>query len=105
MKGCWNDSESTIPSFHHSYVCLLTNFQLSKLFHNQEARSTMDGGCGGMCERVCGVNDQEKPPISSLLVGVFGNKSGWNLEMEDPKPTKKFMEMAINRCVERNGGY
>ena len=36
---------------------------------------------------------------------VFGNKSIWNSEMENPKPTKKFMEMAINRCVERNGGY
>ena len=51
------------------------------------------------------VNDPEKLPVGLLLAGVFGNKSGWNSEKEDPKPTKKFMEMAINRCVEKNGGY
>ena len=52
-----------------------------------------------------GINDREKPLVRSLLAGVFGNKLGWNSEMEDPKSTKKFMEMAINWCVERNGGY
>ena len=59
----------------------------------------------GIWESSVGSNDREKPPVSVLLAGVFGKKSGWNSKMEDPKPTKKFMEMAINRFVERNGGY
>jgi len=51
------------------------------------------------------INDQEEPPVSSLLASVIGKIIGWSVKIENPKLNKKFIGLVINLWSKLKGGY